>query len=98
MSTRQYVGRAQCMGMGTLNTDLSIASTERLLPPRYFVLLQSAGYGLTKLLLGALVLAHSLKDAGTTKKLAVLVTTDTVSADAMVQLQVTTSDHQVKLS
>lgn len=36
---------------------------------------------------GALVLAHSLKDAGTTKRLAVLVTTDTVSADAMVELQ-----------
>jgi hypothetical protein len=35
---------------------------------------------------GALVLAHSLKDAGTTKKLAVL--TVDVSADAMVQLQV----------
>ncbi|CZT49234.1 related to glycogenin-2 beta [Rhynchosporium secalis] len=36
---------------------------------------------------GALVLAHSLRDAGTTKKLAVLVTTDSVSADAVVQLQ-----------
>lgn len=36
---------------------------------------------------GALVLAHSLRDAGTTKKLAVLVTTDGVSADAMVELQ-----------
>ncbi|KAK2629029.1 hypothetical protein QTJ16_002132 [Diplocarpon rosae] len=36
---------------------------------------------------GALVLAHSLRDAGTTKKLAVLVTTDSVSADAMAQLQ-----------
>jgi glycogenin len=35
---------------------------------------------------GALVLAHSLKDAGTTKKLTVL--TVDVSADAMVQLQV----------
>jgi hypothetical protein len=40
---------------------------------------------------GALVLAHSLKDAGTTKKIAVLVTTDTVSADAMAQLQVRTT-------
>ncbi|KAJ5042734.1 uncharacterized protein L3040_004131 [Drepanopeziza brunnea f. sp. 'multigermtubi'] len=38
-------------------------------------------------LAGALVLAHSLRDAATTKKLAVLVTTETVSADAMVQLQ-----------
>jgi glycogenin glucosyltransferase len=34
------------------------------------------------------VLAHSLRDAGTSKKLAVLVTTDGVSVDAMVQLQV----------
>ncbi|RDW83205.1 hypothetical protein BP5796_04696 [Coleophoma crateriformis] len=36
---------------------------------------------------GALVLAHSLRDAGTTKKLAVLVTTDTVSSDCMAELQ-----------
>ncbi|OBU00604.1 glycogenin glucosyltransferase [Pseudogymnoascus verrucosus] len=36
---------------------------------------------------GALVLAHSLRDAGTTKKLAVLVTLDSVSVDAMVELQ-----------
>ncbi|TVY30080.1 Glycogenin-1 [Lachnellula hyalina] len=35
---------------------------------------------------GALVLAHSLRDAGTTKKLAVLVTGDSVSADAIAQL------------
>ncbi|SPQ21659.1 6e455bb8-410f-4e19-98dd-a02a81c11656 [Thermothielavioides terrestris] len=33
---------------------------------------------------GALVLAHSLRDAGTTKKLAILVTLDTVSADVAV--------------
>ncbi|ELR06753.1 glycogenin glucosyltransferase [Pseudogymnoascus destructans] len=36
---------------------------------------------------GALVLAHSLRDAGTIKKLAVLVTLDSVSVDAMVELQ-----------
>ncbi|KAI1391319.1 glycosyltransferase family 8 protein [Hypoxylon trugodes] len=36
---------------------------------------------------GALVLAHSLRDAGTTKKLAVLVTLDTVSADVITQLK-----------
>ncbi|PTB63548.1 glycosyltransferase family 8 protein [Trichoderma citrinoviride] len=36
---------------------------------------------------GALVLAHSLRDAGTTKKLAVLVTLDGVTADAIVQLK-----------
>ncbi|KAK1237546.1 hypothetical protein MKX08_003171 [Trichoderma sp. CBMAI-0020] len=37
--------------------------------------------------LGALVLAHSLRDAGTTKKLAVLVTLDGVTAEAVVQLK-----------
>lgn len=36
---------------------------------------------------GALVLAHSLRDAGTTKKLAVLVTLDTVSPDIIKQLE-----------
>ncbi|KAM0479405.1 hypothetical protein ACHAPX_004616 [Trichoderma viride] len=36
---------------------------------------------------GALVLAHSLRDAGTTKKLAVLVTLDGVTAEAVVQLK-----------
>ncbi|KAK4213346.1 hypothetical protein QBC37DRAFT_463990 [Rhypophila decipiens] len=36
---------------------------------------------------GALVLAHSLRDAGTTKKLAILVTLDTVSAEVITQLQ-----------
>lgn len=36
---------------------------------------------------GALVLGHSLRDAGTTKKLAVLVTVDSVSADAMAELR-----------
>lgn len=39
-------------------------------------------------ILGALVLAHSLRDAGTTKKLAVLVTLDGVTAEAVVQLKV----------
>ncbi|KAK2602180.1 hypothetical protein N8I77_008732 [Diaporthe amygdali] len=36
---------------------------------------------------GALVLAHSLRDAGTTKKLAVMVTLDTVSAEVITQLK-----------
>jgi len=36
---------------------------------------------------GALVLAHSLRDAGTTKKLAVLVTTDGISAESMLELE-----------
>ncbi|KAI1326903.1 glycosyltransferase family 8 protein [Xylariaceae sp. FL0255] len=36
---------------------------------------------------GALVLAHSLRDAATTKKLAVLVTLDTVSAEAITELK-----------
>lgn len=34
------------------------------------------------------MLAHSLRDAGTTKKLAVLVTLDGVTAEAVVQLKV----------
>ncbi|KAI1133921.1 glycosyltransferase family 8 protein [Hypoxylon sp. FL0543] len=36
---------------------------------------------------GALVLAHSLRDAGTSKKLAVLVTLDTVSAEVITQVK-----------
>ncbi|KAK3308619.1 nucleotide-diphospho-sugar transferase [Chaetomium strumarium] len=36
---------------------------------------------------GALVLAHSLRDGGTTKKLAILVTLDTVSANVVTQLR-----------
>ncbi|TGO90989.1 hypothetical protein BPOR_0044g00270 [Botrytis porri] len=36
---------------------------------------------------GALVLAHSLRDAGTTKKIAVLVTVDSVTAESMTELQ-----------
>ncbi|KAK4173301.1 nucleotide-diphospho-sugar transferase [Triangularia setosa] len=36
---------------------------------------------------GALVLAHSLRDAGTTKKLAILVTPDTVSTEVIAQLK-----------
>lgn len=34
------------------------------------------------------MLAHSLRDAGTSKKLAVLVTLDTVSAEVITQLKV----------
>jgi glycogenin glucosyltransferase len=37
---------------------------------------------------GALVLAHSLRDAGTKKKLAILVTLDSVSAEVVSQLKV----------
>ena len=40
--------------------------------------------------IGALVLAHSLRDARTTKKLAVLVTLDSVSAESITQLKVST--------
>lgn len=36
---------------------------------------------------GALVLAHSLRDAGTKKKLAILVTLDSVSAEVVTQLK-----------
>jgi glycogenin glucosyltransferase len=37
---------------------------------------------------GAMVLGHSLRDVGVTKKLAVLVTPDTVSADSIDELMV----------
>ncbi|KAF2824882.1 nucleotide-diphospho-sugar transferase [Ophiobolus disseminans] len=48
----------------------------------YCTLLMSDSY-----LPGAAVLAHSLRDAGTKKKLAVLVTLDTLSADTVAQLK-----------
>ncbi|KAF5670175.1 glycogenin [Fusarium denticulatum] len=48
----------------------------------YATLLLSDSY-----LPGALVLAHSLRDAGASRKLAVLVTLDTVSADSITQLK-----------
>ncbi|KID73020.1 glycogenin, partial [Metarhizium brunneum ARSEF 3297] len=48
----------------------------------YATLLLSDSY-----LPGALVLAHSLRDAGTSKRLAVLVTLDSVSAEAITQLK-----------
>ncbi|KAK0392105.1 hypothetical protein NLU13_1603 [Sarocladium strictum] len=48
----------------------------------YATLLLSDSY-----LPGALVLAHSLRDAGTSKKLVILVTLDTVSGDSITQLK-----------
>ena len=44
---------------------------------------------------GAAVLAHSLRDAGTKKQLAILVTLDTLSADTLTELKVcpTTSPY-----
>ncbi|KAL6166251.1 glycogenin glucosyltransferase [Exserohilum turcicum] len=48
----------------------------------YITLLMSDSY-----LPGAAVLAHSLRDAGTTKKLAVLATLDTLSADTVAELK-----------
>jgi hypothetical protein len=40
------------------------------------------------ILAGAAVLAHSLRDAGTTKKLAAMITLDTLSADTVTELKV----------
>lgn len=40
------------------------------------------------------MLAHSLRDAGTTKKLAVLVTLDSVSAGVITQLMVNMLDNR----
>ncbi|KAJ4389320.1 glycogenin glucosyltransferase [Gnomoniopsis smithogilvyi] len=53
----------------------------------YVTLLLSDNY-----LPGALVLAHSLRDAGTTKRLAVLVTLDSVSAEVITQLKAVFDD------
>jgi hypothetical protein len=39
------------------------------------------------------VLAHSLRDAGTTKKLAIMVTLDSVSADVVTQLKASFLGH-----
>lgn len=47
---------------------------------------QFTPHGLT--FLGALVLGHSLRDAGAKKKLAVFVADDSVSADAITELKV----------
>ncbi|KAG7104226.1 Glycogenin-1 like protein [Verticillium longisporum] len=55
----------------------------------YATLLLSDSY-----LPGALVLAHSLRDAGTAHQLAVLVTLDTVSAEVITQLK-TVYDHVI---
>ncbi|KAI1639773.1 nucleotide-diphospho-sugar transferase [Biscogniauxia mediterranea] len=55
----------------------------------YCTLLLSDSY-----LPGALVLAHSLRDAGTRKELAVLITPDTVSPQAIAELQ-TVYDHVI---
>ncbi|KAF7546423.1 hypothetical protein G7046_g9307 [Stylonectria norvegica] len=69
------------------NFPTSAASPERLLPPRYVLAFQLACAALADSSQGALVLAHSLRDAGTTKRLAVLVTLDSVSADSITQLK-----------
>lgn len=42
---------------------------------------------------GALVLAHSLRDAGTTKKLAILVTLDSLSVEVVTQLKACLQRH-----
>ena len=42
---------------------------------------------------GALVLAHSLRDGGTTKKLGVLVTLDSVAAEAITELKASSLDN-----
>jgi len=44
---------------------------------------------------GALVLGHSLRDGGTSKKLGVLVTMDTVAAEAITQLKASFTNTNV---
>lgn len=77
--------------LGYRQTDSEIASSERFLPPwsvNYFQLASIPSRHLADPPPGALVLAHSLRDAGTHRKLAVLVTLDSVSADSITQLKV----------
>lgn len=80
-------------GTDAANQRASIAAAQRQLSPRCvpssnFVAatLHKAKQALISRT-GALVLAHSLRDAGTTKKLAVLVTLDSVSAEVITQLK-----------
>ena len=66
---------------------IQTARHERCIPPRYRLL----SLQLTKIfniLAGAAVLAHSLRDSGTTKKLAAMITMDTLSADSVTELNV----------
>lgn len=65
-----------------------VASAQRFVSPRYFLAFQFLVIPVANSLSGALVLAHSLRDACTTKKLAVLVTLDSVSAESITQLRV----------
>ncbi|KAK2612904.1 glycogenin glucosyltransferase [Conoideocrella luteorostrata] len=64
-------------GFATMST--AVIAGEQL----YATLLMTDSY-----LPGALVLAHSLRDSGTTRKLAVLVTLDSISVNAITQLKV----------
>ena len=83
--------------LGRYWLTLFIAVVKRLLPAGYLWPPKSYSGQLAKALtIGALVLAHSLRDAGTTKKLAVLVT-DSVSADATAELQVWMDSTKWKL-
>jgi glycogenin glucosyltransferase len=45
---------------------------------------------------GAMILAHSLKDTGTTKQLVALVTLDTLSPDVIDELKVTILKRDTK--
>lgn len=64
------------------------ASAERPLPSRYTQCLSRPGTKNTDIIIGALVLGHSLKDELATHKLAVLVTSDSVSEEALAELRV----------
>ena len=78
----------------TRTTQLTIGLQQLLLSDTYLpgtldeIPIAPRNLGLSDPLAGALVLAHSLRDAGTTKKLAVLVTLDSVSAEVITQLKV----------
>ncbi|TPX15175.1 uncharacterized protein E0L32_004733 [Thyridium curvatum] len=81
--SQSWLARSQHSGQsGVVNEGLLHAMAVQGGEDIYATLLLSDSY-----LPGALVLAHSLRDAGTTKKLAVLVTLDSVSAEVITQLK-----------
>ena len=70
----------------------TIASHERCLSSWYSLYLAHV-VGSTESIVGAMVLGHSLRDHGTQKQLAVLVTLDTVSASAIDHLKVCRDEY-----
>ncbi|KAK8035010.1 glycosyl transferase family 8 [Apiospora rasikravindrae] len=69
---------------------LTLLMNDAYLPGKAKILDQVSTSPLTPFI-GALVLGHSLRDGGTSKKLGALVTVDTVAAEAITQLKASSS-------